>query len=166
MKTVFLVGVKAAGRVALVDDADYDVVVKHRWRVIEHRQRSGRGDGPYAMTTIFDGRRRDIYMHTMLTGWKMTDHSDGDGLNNQRSNLRPATTAQNNYNQSPQAGTSSRFKGVTWHKKRRKWQASIKVNGKFHYLGLFSDEEKAARAYADAAIATQGSYAYAARGAA
>jgi hypothetical protein len=96
----------------------------------------------------------------------MTDHSDGDGLNNQRSNLRPATTAQNNYNQSPQAGTSSRFKGVTWHKKRRKWQASIKVNGKFHYLGLFSDEEKAARAYADAAIAIQGSYAYAARGAA
>lgn len=42
---------------------------------------------------------------------------------------------------------SSRYTGVTWHKKCRKWQAAIKVAGEFRYLGLFASEEEAALAY-------------------
>ncbi len=105
-------------------------------------------------------------MHKLITGLPATDHRNGDGLDNQRSNLRPANAAQNNHNQRPQVGHSSRFKGVTWHKKVRKWQAAIKVCGKTHYLGCYVSEEEAAAAYAAAALAFQGEYAYAARGAA
>jgi len=43
--------------------------------------------------------------------------------------------------------TSSRFWGVTWHKKNRKWQAKYKdADGKTRWIGCFEDEEDAARA--------------------
>jgi hypothetical protein len=42
----------------------------------------------------------------------------------------------------------SRFRGVSWHKKSRKWQ----VNGLQKHLKYFADEEAAARAYDKAAI--------------
>lgn len=165
MKTVPLYGAKAAGRVALVDDEDYELVMQYRWRVWEKRRPSGTIDGPYAVAGLPSEHRwgARVKMHKLLTGWPMTDHRNGDGLDNQRSNLRPTTKARNNHNQSPQHGTSSQFKGVTWHKKAGKWQAAIKVNGKNRYLGVFTSEEAAACAYADAALAVQGEHAYAAR---
>jgi len=46
------------------------------------------------------------------------------------------------------AGTaSSRFWGVCWNRRDKKWQAQYKdAEGKLRYLGLFDDEEEAARA--------------------
>jgi hypothetical protein len=153
MRTVPLYGKLAAGRVALVDDEDYDLVMQYRW--------NARIDGTriYARSTS----KRSVGMHSLITGWPMTDHRNGNGLDNQRSNLRSATKAQNNFNQRPRANTSSRFKGVTWNKRLGKWQAAIKVNGKSRHLGVFASEEKAAEAYRAASLAHQGEYAYGAR---
>jgi hypothetical protein len=167
MKTIPLGGKKAAGRVALVDDEDYELVSQYTWHVLERRGGPGRNDGPYAQTkTRINGREVGVFMHKLLTGYPMTDHRNGDGLDNQRHNLRPATTAQNNHNQSPAPGRSSPYKGVHWHKGCRKWQAAIRINGKKRHLGLFASEEDAARTYAEAALAVQGEYAFAARDAA
>ena len=105
-------------------------------------------------------------MHMLITGYPLTDHRNGDGLDNQRHNLRPATNSQNNHNRGPAIGRSSSYKGVHWHKGCRKWQASIRIDGKRRHLGLFASEEDAARAYAEAALEVQGEYAYAARDAA
>lgn len=164
MKTVPLHGRKAAGRVALVDDGDYDLVSGYRWRIHEQKQPNGTAWGPYARTDGHrDGRRVIILMHQLITGYPKTDHRNGDGLDNQRHNLRPTTTAQNNHNQQPCRGHSSHFKGVTWNKKVSKWQAQIKVSGKSRYLGVFASEEDAARAYVEAALAIQGEYAFASR---
>lgn len=164
MKTVPLRGKKAAGRVALVNDGDYDLVMQYRWTVWEVQRADGRTDGPYAVTHYKRNRRRyEIKMHKLLTGWPVTDHADGDGLNNQRSNLRPANSAQNRHNQRPKRGSSSRFKGVSWNKSARKWQASIHVNGKNRYLGRYVSEEEAGAVYAAAALEAYGEYAYEAR---
>ena len=46
-------------------------------------------------------------------------------------------------------GKSSRFVGVCWNKRRRKWLAQARSNGKLTYIGLFAIEEDAARAYRD-----------------
>ena len=161
MKTVPLHGAKAAGRVALVDDDDYELVSGYRWRVWERRRGpNGAIWGPYAVASVSSRRGGCIQMHQLITGWPMTDHRNGNGLDNQRSNLRPATVAQNTQNARPQAGSSSRYKGVTWHKKLSKWQAEIKVGGKHRYLGVFVSEEDAALAYNVAALEAYGEYAY------
>jgi len=166
VKTVPLYGRLARGRVALVDDADYELVMRYRWHAWEKRGRENkRDDGPYAQASIRleDDRKSTIRMHKLLAGWPQTDHRNGNGLDNQRSNLRPATKAQNNHNQKPRTGHSSRFKGVAWHMDTGKWQASIKVNGRQRYLGVFASEEEAAAVYTAAALQVQGEYAYAAR---
>lgn len=87
------------------------------------------------------------------------DHKDGNGLNNQRENLRRATISQNNANK--RATGNSSFLGVHYkiykNKKRKdgtrssaefpKWYSSIRINGKSKFIGHFPTEEEAARAY-------------------
>lgn len=160
MKTVPLHGKKAAGRVALVDDADYELVMAYRWRVIEEA-RPGRTRGPYVITTAGHGskNRVTLSMHKLITGWPLTDHKDHDGLNNQRSNLRPATGSQNSGNQRAQNGRTSKYKGVSMCSQTKKWLAQISVQGRGTNLGRFAAEEDAARAYDAAARIAWGEFA-------
>lgn len=147
MKTVPLCGKNARGRVALVSDEDYDLVIPFRW-FVEERQRSGRVHGPYAQTKAWlNGEYRPLKMHILITGWPLVDHIDHDGLNNQRANLRPATPAQSQQNTRSRLVSTSRFKGVCWNSGRSAWLAQIGINGRNVYLGLFSDEVEAARRY-------------------
>ena len=44
---------------------------------------------------------------------------------------------------------SSKYAGVHWHESRRRWVARAWINGKYHYIGLFTTEE-AAKAARDA----------------
>jgi hypothetical protein len=41
----------------------------------------------------------------------------------------------------------------------KKWQVQIKINHKSHYIGIFKDEEEAARAYDKAARELHGEFA-------
>jgi hypothetical protein len=157
-----LTGKRAAGRVAIVDAGDYDLMSTHRWHVREKVRPAGNRWGPWAVTSARaeDGRLTTIAMHTMITGWALVDHVNTNGLDNRRVNLRPATIAQNRHNSRPNHGTSSHFKGVTWHKANGKWQAGIKIDGKNRYLGIFASEVEAARVYDAAALDAFGEFAY------
>lgn len=81
------------------------------------------------------------------------DHIDRDKKNNRISNLREATNSQNQQN-TPKYKTKalvrSKYKGVSFHNKTKKWQAEIQIEKKRFYLGLFSCEEDAAMAYLEA----------------
>lgn len=161
MKTVPLGGSKAAGRVALVDDADYDLVIPHRWTVREIIQPGKPAIGPYALGAIKrDGRWRTVLMHSLITGWPRVDHEDHNGLNNQRYNLRDVTHGQNMMNRKPNAGNSSRYKGVGWAAYAGKWRAGIRADGRRISLGLYTSEEDAALAYDAAARIYHGEFAY------
>ena len=87
------------------------------------------------------------------------DHVNGDPLDNRRENLRLATNKQNSANKPKREGTSSVYKGVHWHRRDRRWRASIKHNYKSIHLGSFLDEEDAARAYDTKAIELFGEFA-------
>jgi hypothetical protein len=98
-------------------------------------------------------------MHTLLMpGAAQIDHRDGDGLNNRRENLRPATRTQNNANQRKYRGTS-RYKGVSWDVSSRRWRARIHCDHRETSLGQFTSEADAARAYNAAALEHFGEYA-------
>jgi hypothetical protein len=84
------------------------------------------------------------------------DHRNHNGLDNRRSNLRLATGHQNQGNRRPQGG-SPRFKGV--YLSRSKWVAQIRFGGSKRYLGRFTVEEDAARAYDAAARLIFGEFA-------
>ena len=89
---------------------------------------------------------------------KQVDHIDGNGLNNQKSNVRICTRSQNAFNRKLVSSNSGR-KGVTWHKTVGMWEAQIRKDGKNIYLGCFQDKENAATAYDIAAEKMFGEFA-------
>lgn len=77
------------------------------------------------------------------------DHRDLDKSNCKWYNLREATHLQNMQNVRKRSHNASGFKGVT--KKRNRWIARIKINGKVTNLGCFDTPKEAAAAYDRAA---------------
>jgi hypothetical protein len=88
------------------------------------------------------------------------DHINGDGLDNQRCNLRLATHSENLRNRGYTKKNTSRYKGVTWYKPYKKWRAQIKTDHKMKNLGYFDIPEEAAEAYNEAAKKYHGSFAW------
>lgn len=142
------------GYVAIVDDADYDAVVAigpwvasvQKGARLVYAIRSSRGDGP-------------ILLHRFLTGWPLTDHINNDGLDNRRSNLRPATHAQNMWNQRPNRNTASGFKGVHQSNRSGRWRARLRKGDADYHLGYYDTAREAALAYDEAARRLFGEFA-------
>lgn len=141
------------GSVALVDDADAHLVLPFTWRA------ESRGEVLYAVHSVPVGSPVSRYMHKLITGFDRTDHANGNGLDNRRTNLRRANHAQNAGNSTAHRDGASRFKGVTWHAQRRRWTARIASGGRYLYLGLFDDDAAAARAYDERARELFGEFA-------
>lgn len=146
------------GMVALVDDTDFDLVSRHRWHAVANNKK---GDIYYARTTVAG---RFVWMHNLIIGCEAphrVDHQDGDGLNNQRINLRPCTRSQNMAN-SPVRRNHSKtgFRGVYFiGTKSKPYSAQIRVDRRLVRLGTFHDPALAARAYDTAAAAFFGEFA-------
>ena len=88
------------------------------------------------------------------------DHIDGNGLNNQRYNLRTATHTQNQRNRKNFIKGTSKYKGVSLNKKNKKWIVRIRNGGKQIYLGHFLDEIEAAKKYDEMAKIYHKEFAY------
>ena len=145
------------GKVAMVDDDDYDWLVGlGSWYADLNRNRY------YARCRI-DTPTGGTGMHRLIMGVTdpkiKVDHRDLDGLNNRRSNLRIATNSQNGQNTGLTTRNQSGHKGVCWNKKNSKWVATISVGGRNVYLGLFVDLADAVAAYAAAAEEHHGEFA-------
>jgi len=143
------------GFTARIDDEDESLISSHRWTVSIRKTRK------YAKTYV--GNKQYLYMHRLISCPPPdleTDHIDGDGLNNQRSNLRQCTRSQNNANAIKKRQGTSLFKGVWRSSKGRKWvtQISDGHNRRVH-IGTFDTEEAAALAYNAAATSRYGCFA-------
>ena len=162
MKTIEL----TKGYVALVDDEDFDKVNEFKWQANEARRKDGSIGTVYVTRTVYgeSGTKVTQRLHRFLTDVTdpkiEVDHRDGNGLNNQSENLRISSRTQNQGNSRKQTGTSSKFKGVTWNKRRCEWHAQIQISAKKRHLGDFDSEIEAALAYDTAACALFGDFAH------
>jgi hypothetical protein len=130
---------------ALVSDRDYSLVKDFTWMLKLDRSKKLR----YAATTA---KGKYILMHRLIVpSSRLVDHRDFDGINNQRRNIRPCSRSQSAMNRRKLAGKSSRYKGVCWNVKDRKWHCNIEVNGRKTYLGSYDVEITAAKTYNRAA---------------
>lgn len=130
------------GQHALVDDADFEFLNQWKWR-LSNRGYAVRGERK-------NGIYKTIFIHRELLATPegfITDHINGDCLDNRRSNLRVVTHRQNAMNRQKDVKTISQFKGVSFYKKLNKWGAHIFHNNRLRYLGLFEQEHHAALAY-------------------
>tara|TARA_R110000803_G_scaffold179392_1_gene241790 strand:+ start:872 stop:1351 length:480 start_codon:yes stop_codon:yes gene_type:complete len=75
------------------------------------------------------------------------DHININSLDNRIENIRVVNNSQNQRNKNKKKNCSSKFIGVCWHKKNRKWRAKITINGKDKHLGTFDNEEEAHLVY-------------------
>lgn len=146
------------GKVALIDDADLPLVEGHKWYALKVKRTF------YAVTNIRkpDGKQTLILMHRTILQAKhgeMIDHRDGNGLDNRRHNMRPATYHQNNWNARKMLGTSSQYKGVCFRPRLNKWEARITHNAQTITLGHFDNEMDAATSYDTAARKYHGEFA-------
>ncbi len=149
------------GKVALVDDEDYEYLNQYKWYANKNANTF------YAVRNLSINKKNDskIFMHRFITNNmnpKMhTDHFNGNGLDNRKINLRICTNSQNAMNQTKQINNTSGYKGVTYFKNtsNKKWMAAITVNKKRFYLGVYIDIKDAARAYNEAAIKLYGEFA-------
>lgn len=128
----------------IIDDEDFTKVKDYTWYL------DSKG---YPITKIkHKGKRRLIFMHTLISGFKYPDHKDRNPKNCRKQNLRKATSSQNQYNREKYKNRTchSLFKGVS--RSGNRWVAYITVSSKRIYLGTFESELNAAKAYNDAAI--------------
>jgi hypothetical protein len=142
------------GRYAIVNADDYYRLVRFRWHAAFN------GTTFYAARL---GKGKTIKMHREIMGAPghlVVDHVDRNGLNNRRGNLRLCSAAENGRNTRASARGSSKYKGVHWNKRMRKWTAAIQYEKQVYHLGYFSDEVEAAEAYDKKAREFFGEYAF------
>jgi hypothetical protein len=145
----------ADGTEATIDAEDAELVGQYNWCL------DGKG---YVRTflPLGNGKRRTLGLHRLVMGdpeGKLVDHREGDPRENRKDFLRPATRAENGYNQGVPSHNTSGHKGVTWYKRDKKWVAHVSHEGKKIHLGYFTDLEEAAQAYREAALKYHGEFA-------
>lgn len=141
------------GQFAIVDDADYEKLSKYKWHI--HKDLSG---NLYARRTSSGGRGKhfEISMSRQILGLEKgdrreVDHINHNTLDNRRDKLRICSHRQNSSNRKLRSNTTSKYKGVCWHKLAKKWMAGIMIKGKSKYLGLYDSEINAALVYNEVA---------------
>jgi hypothetical protein len=146
----------AAGVHAVVDASDFGLISGHCWSL------DPKGRYAVAYTELADASRC-IRMHRLIMqprSDQVVDHINGDGLDNRRANLRVCSQAENCRNRRKFGGWTSRYKGVSLAKGRKKpWRAQIRHGQKVRCLGYFASEEEAARVYDAVATKMFGEYA-------
>lgn len=148
------------GKVAIVDDEDYELVIKYGWTT-HSIHKKGRVVREYVRVSN-PRKHGTLYLHQLINqtppGMK-TDHRNGNPLDNRRCNLRTATNAENSRNRVGGSGNTSGYKGVSFFKRDKRWRAYLVLNGKQIHLGYFNDPIAAAKTADAAALTHHGSFA-------
>lgn len=135
------------GLKAIIDAEDLPIVSKYKWCAKKS------GSRYYAVAYVRGGGRsnnKQVAMHRLILdyyGPLDVDHINGNQLDNRKCNLRIVTRSQNNLNQNKVRKGTSKYKGVYFDKRRKRYIAEAKLNGKRIFQKSFMTEIEAAKAY-------------------
>lgn len=139
------------GSICLIDDEDYDLLSKYKWRL---------NDQGYILSEKV-GRIHRVIMKAKEG--QLVDHINCDRLDNRKSNLRFCTKSQNGMNRGAQSNSKTGLKGICKEKrpsyKNKIWRVTINKLGKQIHVGYFRSIEEAKTAYQKAAILYHGEFA-------
>jgi len=140
-----------------IDGEDFEKVNQYKWGLKFSK------DKFYIHRTMgYKENKSSQSLHRYITGCPsgmVVDHIDGNPLNNCRSNLRICSNAENMRNRKKNINGTSKYKGVSFHKRDKVFMACIRLDNKLFHLGYFKDEKDAAEAYNKAAIKYHGEFA-------
>ena len=145
------------GYKALIDEKDFSLVSKLKWRASKTKYNIYACSGCKKTKTF-------TLMHRLLLGNPknmVVDHKNGNGLDNRRENLRACTHTQNTWNAiKKQIHATSNLKGVYRYTNGRKkpFYAKIVVMKKQICLGYYHTENEAHEVYKKAAEKYFGEY--------
>ena len=132
------------GYQTIVDDEDYDSLIKHNWCYADGY--AVRGEYTHHKNGKTTHKTVGIHRYIMNAPNGMeVDHRDGNKLDNRKQNLRICKQADNARNKSKLRNNSSGYIGVSWHKNNKKWGANARLNKKLYCLGYFSSAFEAAK---------------------
>ena len=132
---------------AIIDIDDINKVKVYKW---------GLSGGGYARNET-----HRLFLHRLITNCPegmIVDHINRNRLDNRKSNLRIVNDEQNSLNQGLKSNNTSGYKGVSWNKRRNKWEVYINVNKKRIKLGYYDDLEEAIKVRKEAEIKYHGEY--------
>jgi hypothetical protein len=144
---------------AIVDVEDYECLIKWKWRAKKKKNTYY----AYRQSYRKGGGSRIVLMHRLILNaveGVEVDHENGNGLDNRRLNLRIATTAENQHNQTVlRSDNTIGFKGVFKDKRRNKYHGQLQVGEKHLTFGSFDTPQEAADLYDEMAIKYFGEFA-------
>lgn len=88
----------------------------------------------------------------------LIDHKNGIRTDNRIDNLRVVDHVKNTWNGATSSRNKSGYKGVSWHKKAKRWQAQLVFLGTSYHLGYFDTVVEAASAYEELALRLRGEH--------
>lgn len=155
----FTINSKTHGaKIVIIDNEDYDIIKDYKWGV------SKKVDSFYVMRTGKSDLniKHKVRLHRAITSCpsdKVVDHINGNTLDNRKCNLRVCTNAENLRNSRGKRNSTSKYKGVSYDKEKKRWASRICINSKEIKLGKFKSEIDAAKKYNEAAIIYHGEFA-------
>jgi hypothetical protein len=131
------------GKFAIVDDEDFELASQYIWYAKKDKNTY------YARRNVTRNSECKLSsLHNLIMGSnKMTDHINGNGLDDRKINLRHCTNAENSQNSRPAKNKSSKFKGVSYFRHCKRFSSQIRINGTPIVIGYFINELDAAKAY-------------------
>ena len=132
--------ISSRGAVILIDEADWPIVQPYRWWVLAKHG--------YAFTRVIkNGKPANLLLHRLITDapkGAIVDHTNGNRLDNRRTNLRLVSPLISTLNRHHPKISASGIPGV--HRHGRRWRAVGSEGDRIVHLGSFASIEDARQA--------------------
>ena len=143
--------IKIKGIAVQIDEQDLPLVQSHKWCILKHRYICYSEHTRTVKNGKITRKTKTFYLHREIIKTPkgmMTDHINGNRLDNRRCNLRTCSAAENSMNKGPMTNNTSGRTGVIYYANKaiNNYRAFIFFDCKYIHLGYYPTFEGAVAA--------------------